>query len=222
MWRVPRDWEGEHVFVVAGGPTLDGLDLSVLRGRPAIAVNRSWESARHARYCFGMDPWFFTEYRPWEHGFAGTCVCITPVPDCPVMRLGSSDLPGLSADAGKVVCSRTSLQGAINVAVLAGAARLTLIAADGKNDAAAAKAHKARYPAKAHRPARYDDWRGRMEGVAAALERLGIPVVNVSFDSAYADLWPTVGTIGEALCRQGEISNGGTGAPTCGSGTAAA
>jgi hypothetical protein len=39
-WKVPREWEGETAFIIAGGPSLQGFDAEILRGRGRIiAVN---------------------------------------------------------------------------------------------------------------------------------------------------------------------------------------
>jgi hypothetical protein len=39
-WKVPRAWEGETAFIIAGGPSLQGFDAEILRGRGrVIAVN---------------------------------------------------------------------------------------------------------------------------------------------------------------------------------------
>ena len=45
LWTVLPNgaWSGQRAFVVAGGPSLKGLDLSFLRGELVITVNRSFE-----------------------------------------------------------------------------------------------------------------------------------------------------------------------------------
>lgn len=40
-WRVPRDWVGEAVFIIGGGPSVKGFDFDRLRGRRIIAVNNA-------------------------------------------------------------------------------------------------------------------------------------------------------------------------------------
>lgn len=47
-WRVPREWEGEAVFIIGGGPSVKGFDFERLRGRRVIAVNNAG---------FDLTPW---------------------------------------------------------------------------------------------------------------------------------------------------------------------
>lgn len=198
-WTVPREWDGKPVFIVAGGPSYRTQNLALLRGRHVIAVNRSFEDVPWAQYVFGMDKDFFIRHRARLETFAGRIVTnASGVPLGRVLTVDKAKKPYFAGNPNHIHCNRTSMAGAMELAVLLGAGRLVLLGADGRDDADAVRAHKERYPHKGYRPARYDDWREELKAVAAALKRLGVPVANCSPGSAYAGLWPVV-TLEEAV-----------------------
>ena len=65
IWTVPKSWAGETCVILAGGPSLEGWDLSSIRepkhqpfeyDRPRIiTVNDSWRLAPWADVCFFQD-----------------------------------------------------------------------------------------------------------------------------------------------------------------------
>lgn len=64
-YEVLRDgsWRGERVFLIGGGPSLEGFDFERLRGKGrVIAINRAFEFASFADVLFFMDNRFYLRY----------------------------------------------------------------------------------------------------------------------------------------------------------------
>ena len=79
FWPVPREWEGETVFIVGGGPSVLGVDLEVLRGRRVIVINSSVYAVPWADFLY------FGDWRWWNEpenqaavaSFAGRVVTVS-------------------------------------------------------------------------------------------------------------------------------------------------
>lgn len=189
-WQVAPEWNGERCFIVAGGPSVAGIDLRPLRGQRVIAVNSSWSRAPFA------DLLFFGDARWWHHyrdevliGFPGRIASSARGIGHPrVRRLRASNLPGLAAEPDTVAIRRTSAGAAINLAVHLGVADIVLLGLDNRTDAAGRTHHHARHPWDLRTDC-FADQRAELEGIAAALRHLGIGVTNASPDSALP-FWP--------------------------------
>lgn len=133
-WRIPRDCDGETVFIIAGGPSVSDLDLTRLKGRRVMVINSSYQAYRDA------DMLFFGDTRWWKYhksrigNFTGKIV--TTASDCPnderLLFLKQKDpkqFP-LTPGADEAAMGRTSLHGAIDIAVKRGAKQIVLLGAD--------------------------------------------------------------------------------------------
>jgi hypothetical protein len=132
MAQLVRDWEGETVFILAGGPSVLGLDLSLLKGRRVIAINSAHLSYPDADALFYADADWWTRHRMERAG-------LSPARSSPqrawrpeaVKRLVKVDAGGHFASPGRIALSATSVSGAINIATLRGAGRVVLLGVDG-------------------------------------------------------------------------------------------
>jgi hypothetical protein len=61
-WSVPREWVGDRCFILGGGPSLAGVDVSRLKGR-IIAVNDAFLRRPDANVLFFADP----NWLAWNH-----------------------------------------------------------------------------------------------------------------------------------------------------------
>lgn len=215
-WSVPRLWDGEPAFIVGGGPSVLGQNLELLRGRRVIAINSSFASVPFA------DMLFFGDERWWTYAnraaapikaaaFAGTIVTTCSVKHPRVNRLRNSKPPKparhrpllpltLSDDPSAVPVRRTSFTGAINVVVLAGAAPLVLLGADGQRGAdGRCHHHDPHPPALVPTQGCWDQHRAELAQLDVGLKQRGIAVINASPGSAW-ELWPVM-TLEEAIVR---------------------
>ncbi|MBB2698953.1 UNVERIFIED_ORG: hypothetical protein GGI66_003630 [Rhizobium esperanzae] len=190
FWTAPRIWEGETVFVLASGPSVNGLDLSLLAGRRVIAVKSSWLTYPDA------DVLFFADGRWWKDpalrpkAFEGLIVSSAKEISDPRVKLVHKVEPGdLSEKPDTVALRRTSTTGAINLAVHFGASRIVLLGVDGKVTPDGPRHCHGRpwpWPLKA---GCFDEQAAEYRQIAPSAERLGIAIVNANPDSAI-DVWP--------------------------------
>ena len=200
MWSVPRDWPGETVFIVAGGPSFTLDHAARLRGRRVIAINSAWHTTPSA------DLLFFGDARWWNgncragtwpdcgrnttSGFKGLIVtCADTVHDDRVLKLRKEAPPKWTPDPSKVTMNWSSVTAAMNIADHAGAARIVLCGLDGKVGPAGKRHHHgARYPWPL-KPDSFDRHAEEFASVAPAIARRGIAVFIANPDSRH-DCWP--------------------------------
>jgi hypothetical protein len=183
-WRVPREWDGEIVFVLGGGPSVLDQDLSLLKGHRVIAVNSGWRSYPDANILFfGDKGWWDGFGGPAKAGFAGRIVTIADgVHDDQVLKLRRVKPPIYLADGpDRVAMLKTSVTGAVNLAChLNGGAGVILLGVDLTFGADGRRHH---HDDRYRRPPR-PDWqrthRAELEGQARALKQRGIPAINCS------------------------------------------
>ncbi len=136
--RLTRDWEGETVFVIAGGPSVTQADVDRLRGQRVVVINSSYACAPWA------DALVFTDLRWWRAHrveilkvFAGEVITITPhshYHDPHLLVLERQRSSGLSHDTSRLVCWHTSVTTTINMIALRGATRIAMLGLDGEGD----------------------------------------------------------------------------------------
>jgi hypothetical protein len=189
FWKVPRDWGGATAFIVASGPSINDLDSSRLRGQRVIVVNTSFQICPFADYLFAMDTRWLRINTDAIKKFSGTIVTVSNTfKMVGLKRLKKAPPPGLSHKRNCVTGRRTSVQGAINLAVHLGVARIILVGVDcqpsKEGETHWHKPHK--WPQKEDCfDAQYDD----LKSTVTPLEKLGIEVINVSPYSRI-DFWP--------------------------------
>jgi hypothetical protein len=196
FWRVPREWERETAFIIAGGPSVLQHDLEQLRGRRVIVINSSVHAVPWADFLY------FGDWRWWnEQGnqaavlsFGGRVVTVSQLVSSPkvlVCRKGKP--PGLSQEADCLTQHWTSLTAATNLAahLVGPGGTIVWLGADGKPAADGRIWHHAphRWGPK---PERYDRHRSDIATMAEPLQRMGVTLLNASPGSAYADLWPVI------------------------------
>lgn len=141
-WRIPREWQGETVFIIGGGPSVAFQRPQRLEGRKVIVVNSSYEVAPFAQYLFFGDNRWHEEHRNREafkafRARGGKVVTVSdPASGGYLLKLRrivpTSPANGLTFTGLALSSQRTSFQGAINLAVMLGAGRIVLLGLDGR------------------------------------------------------------------------------------------
>jgi hypothetical protein len=192
MWTVPREWPGETVFIVCGGPSVTQAEVDRLRGKRVIVINTSFQRAPAADFLFFADArWWGEHRRQVTAEFKGRIVSATgAVRNHLVLTLEKvKPPPALALKPHQVAMSRTSLAGAINLAVHLGATRIVLLGADMR---AAANGKTHHYAAPHKWPVKPGCWAEQMrelKAMAEPLKRLKVDVVNCS-PVSLIDWWP--------------------------------
>ncbi|TGQ69522.1 methyltransferase domain-containing protein [Mesorhizobium sp. M00.F.Ca.ET.186.01.1.1] len=189
MGAIVREWEGDTVFVLAGGASVRDLDLSPLIGRRVIAINsahRTWPQA---------DILFFADHRWWteigaKEGFGGRVVTTSGGGPRDVERLLKIDpAKGIACKPTQLALARTSVTGAINLAIHLGCRRIVLLGVDGRFAGDGTRHHHgAAYPWPLVKGS-FDLHAAEFRAIAPSVAAAGVEVINANPDSVI-DVWP--------------------------------
>lgn len=129
------EWRGETAYIIGGGPSLKGMDLSGLRGQRTIALNNAYQIVPEPDILFFADArWWIWHRDRVPANFAGRIITPSPTEDPRVERL----LRDMRFEAGGPVISdypdhvsgHDSGYQAMNLCVHLGVARIVLLGFD--------------------------------------------------------------------------------------------
>jgi hypothetical protein len=133
FWRVPREFEGQTVVVMASGPSMCKRDADKVRdaGVPAIVVNETYRLAPWAWMLYAAD-WKWWARSPKALEFTGHKVSVEAgKPHLPqVKRLRNTGIDGFDPDPSCVRAGNNSGYQAVHIAIHTGAARILLLGFD--------------------------------------------------------------------------------------------
>ena len=140
FWSVPREWPGETVFIIGGGPSVLGADLEALRGRRVIVINSSVYAVPWA------DILFFGDWRWWnepENKAAVASFCrprrdhLAHGAGTRVLVCRKTNPPGLALERNSLMQKWTSLTAATNLAahLIGPGGTIVWLGADGQGGA---------------------------------------------------------------------------------------
>jgi len=192
-WAASPDWRGETVFIVGGGTSVRQQNLELLRGRRVIAVNSSYEAVPFADYVFFGDSRWWKEHqsRPALQPFRGRLVTVAKAARGPGLKrmLRVRPPPGLATNPAHLASQRTSIQGAMNLAVhkigalLPGAigGKIVLLGADMCRDENGVSHHHAAHPWK-NKPGNktWEVQQTQLCLIVDHLKKLRVEVINTS------------------------------------------
>lgn len=133
-------WADQTVYVIGGGPSLQGMDLSIIHGKPVIGVNNAFE----------LGPWvdvtFFGDKTWWLNNYKSLLRHPSLIVTCNawgyysqllrVKRMKKNNRTGLwTRNRGGLCWNKNSGAAAVNLALHFGAAKIVLVAFDMKVDA---------------------------------------------------------------------------------------
>lgn len=191
LWTVRPEWAGETCFVVAGGPSLLALDVSRLADRRVIAVNSAHLCVPRVDILFYGDNRWWLEIGRGDTHKAARIVSTSGIGPERLLSLHKEPLPGLSADRQKLRMRRSSVSGAINLAVHLGVAKIVLLGLDGRKGADGRRhSHGVRYPWPL-KPKAFDEQIQEFSALVEPLRAAGVETVNASPGSAVL-CWPLV------------------------------
>jgi hypothetical protein len=203
FWRVEREWPGETVFIIGGGPSVLGQDLELLRGRRVIVINSSVFAVPWADFLYFGDWRWWHENKAAIAGFAGRAVTVSQsVADSRLLTCRKINPPGLASAPDSLMQKWTSLTAATNLAahLVGPGGTIVWLGADGKHAADGRTHHHKphRWPAK---PGCYDKQRADLVTILPSLRALKISLFNASPGTAWAELAPVV-NLRDMLCER--------------------
>lgn len=210
---IPRIFEGETAFVVAGGPSLKGFSFDRLRGRNTIAINRAHEFLDDARVLWWSDARYWRKAREtlMAHAapYKATCqMQYDPADAVPaeVHVYQFSGLDGFDSRPGYLRHGNNGAYAALHLAAHLGARRIILLGVDMRHGRAGeTHFHDGYEPmSKTMRETHEQNTLTRLmlpyfRTLVKPLAELGIEVLNASPESRL-DCWPRV-SIDEGLSR---------------------
>lgn len=195
FWTVAREWPGETVFIVGGGPSVLSQDLEALRGRRVIVINSSIFALPWADICY------FGDFRWWHEppnraaiaSFGGRVVTTSQlVADAKVLVCRKTKPPGLSPLHDSLMQRWTSLTAATNLAahLIGPGGSIVWLGADGRHSGGRTHHHKPhRWPPKS---GAYDQQKADLVTIIPSLKALKIAAYNASPGTAWTDLLPVI------------------------------
>jgi hypothetical protein len=197
FWSVPREWPGETVFIVGGGPSVLGLNLGLLRGRRVIVINSSVFKLPWADFLY------FGDFRWWNEpenkaaiaGFAGRAVTVSQlVSDSKVLTCRKTNPPGLALARDSLMQKWTSLTATTNLAahLVGPGGTIVWLGADGRLAVDGRQHHYAKPHRWPYRPGCYDKQHADLVTIIPSLRALHISLFNASPRTAWTDLAPVV------------------------------
>lgn len=156
IWRVQRDWEGETVIIIAGGPSVTDVQVRIAYDAQAkvIVINDAYLLAPWADILFGSD----AKWWKWHKGcpdFTGKKVCLRycaatndlegkwtedlyPEIESLIYERRTykepEDIVGISTVPGLVVSGKDGGYQAIQLAIQLGAEKIVLLGFDMKSE----------------------------------------------------------------------------------------
>lgn len=204
-----HDWSKRPVAIVGGGPSLSGFDFTRLEGRFTIlAVNASIFDIPFADAGFTIDRRAARNW--WPRLQAITTSLFFAVPDNWLVNFSGPPTPymtflrrvqgtSFTTDRRLISAGGTSGFGALHLAFLNGAKRITLFGFDYQSSPLGVWHHNEQHYNFVHHQLRRDweQWARNFNAAAPVLRDAGVEVVNASPRSAIT-AFPRV-SIGEAL-----------------------
>lgn len=190
MVIAPKQYAGETVVCLGGGPSLTQADVDRCRGRArVIAVNDAYRLAPWAEVLYGCD----TRWWRWQDGapaFAGQKWSLDG-PNWATLQnrftdialIGRGQTTGLSLDPGEICTGSNSGYQAINLAVLFGARRIVLLGYD--LQATDGLTHWfGSHPEPYHEPPPFALYLQHFPTLVAPLQAAGVELINATRETA--------------------------------------
>lgn len=187
-WIVPREWSGETVFILGGGPSLTPDVVSRLEGQRVVAVNNAYVLAPRADVLFWGDLtwWSWNQHDLHRHTgqYKVTNRATPKTPGFDVLELERARDVALSLDPRKIAGSNSGMA-ALNLAVLFGASRIVLCGFDMKLVDGRDNFHDLHQRTAPPPPERYaSKFIPEFERAVPFLDALGVETLNATPDSA--------------------------------------
>jgi hypothetical protein len=195
-WSVAREWAGETVFIIAGGPSVLRQNLELLHGHRVIVINSSIHAVPWADILyFGDWRWFNeAENRAAIARFIGRVVTTSKmVNDAKILVCRRSNPPGLAVERDTLMQKWTSLTGATNLAahLIGAGGTIVWLGADGcyGSDGRTHHHKQHRWPRK---DGCFDKQYGDLITIVPSLQQRKIAAFNASPGTAWGELLPVV------------------------------
>ena len=179
---VPKNFYGETIYIIGGGPSLKDFNFSNLIGRKTIAINKAIFYHKSADVLYWTDGRFYTWFKNEVDAYKGLKFSLKPgsqyTRDIQISRKGKPY--GLEEDPQTLAHGFNSGYAAINLAYHLGAKRIILLGFDMANDGTETHFHDG-YPTRAAGNEVYTDkFLPGFKQLKSEIKPKGIHVLNAS------------------------------------------
>lgn len=194
-WTAPEFWKGETVYIIGGGPSINQIDLSLIKDKNVIGINNAYQLGDWIDVMYFMD-------RPWYNDHKHD-LCIfpnlkvttlkhcrhIPMPNLKFLHGAYKGSP--QEDRSYLSVKAHSGVAAINLAVLLGAKDIVLLGYDMKVDSEGNHNYHNEHTRNIQETTYRKRFIPALEEMVEPLADRGIQVFNASVDSAL-ECWPKV------------------------------
>jgi len=208
FWTATPEWQGETVFLVAGGPSVTQAHVDRLKGYRVVVVNSSFEKAPWADLLFYADKrWWHPNAAKVRRMFKGRVITCRRFKDKEVVPPGVLAI-GKSRDRfcerpNEVYLDKTVVTGALNLMMHLGVACVGMLGVDQQRDPRTKRMHHHEEYTFALGAKVFEFQSKQLRAVAEPLARAGMKVINLSPDSK-VDWWPRM-TLEDLLARTSKV-----------------
>ena len=191
-YRALPIWKDQTAYIIGGGPSLLTQDLTLLDGKNVIVINSSYQAFPAAQFLVFADVRWWLDHRQALKNFKGKIISTHSAASglANLYHMQRKAMPGLAEDPGQLMVSKTTLTGAINLAVHHAACKIVLLGIDQRNAPDGRTHHHAPHQwkqmANCFKRQQLD-----LPRIAEDLRARNIECVNASPGSALT-LWPVV------------------------------
>jgi len=134
-YRATPIWKDQTAYIIGGGPSLLTQDLTLLDGNNVIVINSSYQAFPAAQFLVFADVRWWLDHRQALKSFKGKIISTHSAASglANLFHMQRKAMPGLAEDPGQLMVSKTTLTGAINLAVHLGVNKIVLLGIDQRN-----------------------------------------------------------------------------------------
>jgi len=184
--KVEPIWKGQTVFLIGGGPSLNGFDFKLLKNKRTIAINKAFVFHPNADILYWTDSRFYSWYKKDIDKFKGDKYTVKPYGDLAkdIKVLRNTGKAGLETDPSGVRHGNNSGHAALNLAYHLGAKRIVLLGFDMQNIKGASHFHDG-YPVRQTRNEVYiKSMIPYFVAISEDLKRKKVEIINACPNSA--------------------------------------
>ena len=180
--NVEKIWDKETVYIIGGGPSLQGFNFNHLLGSNVIAINKAIFYYQMAQVLYWTDCRFYTWYKNDIDNFKCSKYTIKPqsnyASDVKLLKRGVAH--GLEESNDTLAHGNNSGYAAINLAYHLGAKRIILLGYDMGRDGEKSHFHDG-YPSRPTRDGVYSEqFLPMFQSLNESLKKKGVNVMNAS------------------------------------------
>ncbi len=190
-WRVPRAWDGEPCYILAGGPSLQSFDAQSIRHARVIAINESYRLAPWAEILYFCDrKWYERKREDIRRLWTGRWMATLENQIDGVKAMKNTGEDGFDEQCWCLRHGHNSGYQAIHLAAHLGASPVYLLGYDMRVPGNRTHWHGGHGASPDQYGRNLSDMLPHFAGLAVELEKRGIQVVNLTPGSAL-ECFPT-------------------------------